>query len=487
MKGLNGWIRQLEGNQSAVMSTLLKELERLTECDRSSGMEVGEVILRDANLTSNIIRVGNSAMFNASTIPVTTVSRAILNIGFKQLRSIVVSIKLLDAVLNENPSDLLIARLANSLHAAAQAKSLVSDKKPSVQEEVYVATLLSNLTELLVLASAESDAKSFSAELNSTMELDEKNSKAEKTLGVSISRLAKTLMKRWRIEGLVNDVLLDLKEKDELQQAIWLGSEVSRCAQFGWDSPELRKVLEEVAEFKGRPFKDVIKEVKGVAEVAEESVKQYGNVALQGQIVSGSPVGAELNQGAQADSNKDSSEKALLAPNPEFQLKALQELTMLLSGDFNINRVFKTVLIGLNKGVGLERCCMAVFDKTHLKLVAKYVQGDDTKAWNESFVVNYTKSEQGFLYQLFKLDQSAWVGSSEFSALADIVPNEYKGITGADDFFVAPLIAQGRRIGIIYADMGNSGRSLSPVLFDGFKMFIQQAKLALTVLAAKSG
>jgi hypothetical protein len=30
MKGLNGWLRQLESNQSAVLATLLKELENLT-------------------------------------------------------------------------------------------------------------------------------------------------------------------------------------------------------------------------------------------------------------------------------------------------------------------------------------------------------------------------------------------------------------------------------------------------------------------------
>ena len=124
MRGLNGWLRKLEGNQAAVLATLLKELERLTSSEESSGMEVGEVILKDANLTSNIIRVGNSVMYNSSNIPVTTVSRAILNIGFDQLRSICISIKVLESVLQDNPSDLLISRLATTLHGAAQAKAL---------------------------------------------------------------------------------------------------------------------------------------------------------------------------------------------------------------------------------------------------------------------------------------------------------------------------------------------------------------------------
>jgi HD-like signal output (HDOD) protein len=487
MKGLNGWLRQLESNQSAVLATLLKELENLTSSEKSSGIEVGQVIMKDANLTSNIIRVGNSVMYNTSNIPVTTVSRAILNIGFEQLRSICISIKVLENVLNENPSDMLISRLATTLHASAQARALVSHKSHSVQEEVYVASLLSNLTELLILASLEGDAKEFTAGISSVTTRDEKNSIAEKTLGVSLKRLSKTLMKRWRIEGMVHDVLQDLSDKDELIEAIDIGSEIARTALYGWDSPEYKKTIERVAEFQKKEPSDVRKSIEAVAELAEESVSHYGNVALAGKIVKGEVVPAKDSTHSEKSGQEDSVEEApLLMPEPKFQLKALQELTMMMSGDFNINRVFKTILLGLNKGVGLERCTLAFFDSTHLKLASKYSQGAGTQHWLESFVLSYTKSETGFLYQLFKQDQTIWVGSDEFKSYVTHLPNEYKAITGANDFFIAPLSTEGRRIGVIYADMGVSHRALTPDLFDGYKMFIQQARMALTILASKS-
>lgn len=487
MKGLNGWLRELEGNQSAVLATLLKELERLTASEESSGVDVGEVILRDANLTSNIIRVGNSVTYNSSSIPVTTISRAILNIGFEELRSICISIKVLESVLNENPSDLLLSRLATTLHSAAQAKALVSEQSSSVQEEVYIAALLSQLCELLILSSQEPDAKEFSSKITSVSESAEKNAIAEKTLGVSLTRLSKTLMKRWRIEGLVNKVLQDLPEKDALLQAVELGGEVARTALYGWNSPEYRKTVERVAEYRKVEPKTARKDLAKVAEAAEEAVSQYGNVALEGKIVRG-----ELIAGKEAtlpEPGEEKEEKAAVSsvqPNPEFQLKALQELTAMLSGDFNINRVFKTSLLGINKGVGIERCTLAIFDKTQLKLASKYAQGEGTKHWLESFVVSYTRSESGFLYQIFKQDQIVWVGSDEFRDYASNLPSEYKGITGADDFFIAPLTTQGRKIGIVYADMGTSRQALSPQLFEGFKMFIQQMRMALALLAAKS-
>ena len=93
MKGLNGWMRILESSQAAVLSTLLTELDRITAADDSSGMQLAEVILKDSSLTSNILRVSNSVFYNPSGVPVTTISRAVINIGFNNIRSECLSIK----------------------------------------------------------------------------------------------------------------------------------------------------------------------------------------------------------------------------------------------------------------------------------------------------------------------------------------------------------------------------------------------------------
>ena len=60
MKGLNGWMRLLEGSETAVLSTLIEELERITISDETSGAQLAEVILKDASLASSVIRIANS-------------------------------------------------------------------------------------------------------------------------------------------------------------------------------------------------------------------------------------------------------------------------------------------------------------------------------------------------------------------------------------------------------------------------------------------
>ncbi len=137
MKGLHGWMRTLEKSEAAVLSNLLKELDQVTASEESSGAQLAEVILKDVSLTASVVRVANSVTFNPSNISVTTVSRAIINIGFKNIRSICLSIKVLEAVLQESPAPLLLAMLARSLHGANQAKALCKEFSQSQQEEVF--------------------------------------------------------------------------------------------------------------------------------------------------------------------------------------------------------------------------------------------------------------------------------------------------------------------------------------------------------------
>ncbi len=480
MRGLHGWMRLLERNEAAVLSTLLKELDRITLSDESSAMQLANVILKDPNLTSNIIKIGNSVQFNASTIPVTTVSRAILNIGFKNIRSMCLSLKVLEAVLKDTPSPMLMERLAMVLHAATQAKALCEQLPDWKREEVFVATLLSHLTELLILGMDEDDAKEMKLQLETTTTEKEKNKIAERVLGVSLTRLSKTLMKQWRIEGLVNEVLSAPEEPSDIVVAIQLGNEISRVAQFGWDSPEVQDVVARIAKFKDIKESDARAGMLNTADEACEAVSHFGKAALNGLIPdskSKGPVKTAKNQ---------LEETPLLQPDPNLQLEVLQEISKTLMTQFDINSVFKMLLSGLNKGVGLERVCLAVFDKSRTKLVAKYAVGVGTEKWRETFQLRYQKSLSGFLYNLFEEDHPVWAGYQGHRRVTQYITPEYRGLTHVDDFFIAPLMAKGKKVAIIYADMGVSKRPLSQQNFEGFSRFVDQAKLALTVLASKS-
>jgi len=479
VKGLHGWMRAIKGSKAAVLSTLLKELDRVTASDDSSGKQLADLILKDASLTSTVIRIANAVTFNPSGVPVTTVSRAILNIGFKHIRSLCLSIKVLEAVLKESPSPMLVAMLAKSLHGSNQAKALCPDLPPSQQEEVFVASLLGHLAELLVLGSTEDEVKVFINEIEESSTGIEKNRFAEKHLGVSFSRLSKTLMKQWRIDGLVNEVLSGADSESPLVEAVKLGDEISRAALLGWDSIEFKDIMARVAEFRKISIKDAQKAVLATADETAVMIAEYGKQLLVNHI----PTSKRPYKPKKI--KEVSVSKKLIEPDSDFQLNTLQQLSEIMIADFNINTVFKTILEGINKGVGLERVVLAIFDKTHNKISAKYVSGSGVDTWREKFVIPFQKSRTGFLFNMFERDEIIWRGSVESAEFGSFSTNNIQGITKQKIFFIAPLVAGKKRIGFIYADMGESSRELSLQHFEGFKRFIQQVRLALTVLASR--
>lgn len=480
MKGLHGWMRLLENNEAAVLSVLLSELDRVTGSDDSSGEQLANIILKDAHLTANIIRVANSVTFNPNNVSVTTVSRAVINIGFKHIRSLCLSIKVLEAVLKEKSSSLLLSTLASSLHAASQAKSLCSKMKASQQEEVFVACLLSHLAELLVLGVQESEVKLLTETLEASSTTQEKDRAAEKYLGVSMTRLSKTLVKQWRMQGLIMDVVTNSNTEDipHALKAIHLGNEISRTALLGWDSSEFKEVMFQVAEFQAITPEDAKKHAIKMADLTSETVMSFGKKVLVDFIPTSKKSALPIREKADTDS-------AQLLPNNEFKVKAIEQIKQMMNGKFNINTIFKAVLKGLNQGVGLERITLAIFDKNHSKFIAKNVMGEGTEHWKESFVVRFERTQSGFLYQLFQRDQKVWVGGEQFKEISNYVGSEFLGITGQKQFFIAPMQVNNKIIGFIYSDMGSSSSPLSIQYFEGFHQFIQLVNKALMLLAEK--
>lgn len=480
MKGLHGWMRVLEDSETAVLSTLLAELDRVTGSDDSSGEQLAKIILKDAHLTADIIRVANSVTFNPNNSPVTTISRAVINIGFEHIRSLCLSIKVLEAVLKERSSPMLMSTLARSLHAASQAKAMCTKLKASQQEEVFVASLLSHLAELLVLGANDAEVKLLSDELEAHSTAQEKDRAGEKYLGVSFTRLAKTLVKQWRMQGLIMDVVTNADPEHETtsMKAIHLGKEISRAALLGWDSQEFKEVLEEVAEFQEKSPEEVRKSVLKMADETSETIMSFGKKVLVDYVPTS-------KRPAKPITSKDEHSKDGLKPDSAFQEQALAQIKAMLDTDFNINSIFKVVLSGLNKGVGLERMVLAIFDKNHSKFISKYVAGEGTDNWKEKFVIRYEKNPNGFLYQLFQRQQMVWVGGEQFREMTNYVGSEFLAITNQKNFFIAPLQVDNKMIGFIYSDMGVSSQTLTIDYFEGFYQFIQQINLALSILASK--
>lgn len=476
-KGLAAWIERLDGGEGVVLTSILTELNELTSSDETSANQLAEVILKDASLTTQILKVANTVHFNPTGSPITTVSRSILTIGFNTIKNICITIKVLETILQGKPSTRLFEIMADAIHAATQARNICVKMSADGKEEVFVATLLLHLAEMLVLSSGEPEVAEL-YEHYETCETDrDRDRAAEKVLGVSFKRLGIALVKNWRLGSVLQESLQPSSKMSRKADAVLIGEEVSQASKKGWDSAEMKALIKKISAFTNSGIKDVEDLVREGANEAAEVAANYGSDVLVAMIP------ATRSVEAKNDQNKE--EIGLLQPDPALQLQILQELTSMMMEGVDMNSLFQAILEGLHRGVGLERVCLAIFDKGRESLSAKYVLGEGTETWREKFKFNFVKSRSGFLFQLFSKGKPAWVGGGSDKELTAALTPDYIAVTGVREFMIAPIKANKKLVGFLYADLGESKRPLSETYFSGFKHFSAQINMSLAVIANK--
>ncbi|UZE97879.1 HDOD domain-containing protein [Alkalimarinus alittae] len=478
-KGLAAWVERLDSEDGVVLTSVLAELNILTSSDETSASQLAEVILRDASLTTQVLKVANTVHFNPTGSPITTVSRSILAIGFNTIKSICITIKVLESILHGQPATRLYEIMADAIHAATQARNICIKMSADGKEEIFVATLLLHLAEMLVLSSGESEV----AELYELYEEDstdkERDRIAESVIGVSYKRLGLALVKSWRLGAVLQESLQPSSKMSHKAEAVLMGEEVSQVSKKGWDSAEMNALMKKISTFTGSSIKDVESMVQESANEAAEVAANYGSDVLVAMIPSTRPV--------EMESDACVGVKSVHQPNQELQLKILQELTSMMMDGVDMNSLFQMVLEGLHRGVGLERVCLAIFDKGRETVSAKYMIGEGTENWREKFKFTFVKSRSGFLFQLFSKGKASWVGNENFKELTSTLTPDYIAVTGVKTFLIAPIKANKKPVGFLYADLGESKRALNDSYFNGFKHFCAQINMSLAVLANKNG
>ena len=131
MTSTQAWVSYLSRVELPVLANTLRRINELTDSKSSTVNELAEVIINDAQLTSQVLRLSNTVFYNQTRVQVSTVSRAITLIGFDSVKSMTISSLLVDSVLKRSSRPHLLRCLARAIHAAVQARSLLWRKSLS--------------------------------------------------------------------------------------------------------------------------------------------------------------------------------------------------------------------------------------------------------------------------------------------------------------------------------------------------------------------
>jgi len=474
--GLQSWIDRVNEAELPALAAVVQDLHRLAQEEKSSVKQLADVLLRDASLTSKVLRVANSVYYNPSQETIRTISRAIVLIGFDNVRLIGLSVSLIDGLLTRAPREQLQELLARSFHSAVQARNLAGYVLSRHEEEVFIAALLYHMGELAFWGcGGEQTDELASALAQPGVNADEA---VRAVLGTSFRQLTQGLVKDWNLGAIVSLAHNAANHNDPAVRAVSLGMQIGEAALQGWDSPVMEQLVEQVADFIGVSAEEAMQQVLASADEAVKVAATFGASKLCRLIPNTDPEQIRVQQ--------EQRKAKLLEPNLLILQQALQELGLMASQRADVGLILDTLLNGLHQGAGLERVMLVVLADGQSCFRAKRVVGEGTEDWLNDFVLPVQQSEQPHIFSyVLRNKEALWMGVPASYSLNELVTQPIRQSLGQGMFFVAPLLAGTRQIGVLYADSRVSGRALKHEQFVAFQRFTQLTGRCLQALTKR--
>lgn len=472
---LAAWIARIRERDMPIFGDTVARISSAARNEKSSAAALAQVILQDAAMTAKLLKLANSAFFNPSRQAISTISRAIVVLGFDLVQHMALSLALIDSLLQGGLKERMVQEMARSFHAAVQARAAAVRRRDGSPEEVFIAALLSHVGELAFWCFGEAAAKALDEALRQP---DAGPEQAETSvLGFRLRQLTAGLVRDWHLSPLLSRVAEGAPRPGSRESGVVLSYELALGLEAGWESPEARRGLQAYAQFVGESLEALLPEVASNTAEAARIAGCYGalEAARQIPLPPAAPALRELLEPAVPSK-----------PDPVLQLQILRDLSFLIARRPNLNDLLEMVLEGLYRGVGMDRALFALVSPDRRHLVAKGALGADSERLHAGFAFALTGVERDLLVDAVERQESFFVTGTE--PARELAPSaRLRRLTGATSFIVAPIITSGRAIGLFYGDRARSGSALGDEDLQSFLLFVQQANLGFQYIVSQPG
>lgn len=476
-RSLAEWVDRLSDKGMPVFAKTVKDIAGVAADRESSAAELSRVILQDAAMTARLLRVANSPIYGLSQSgrAISTVSRAVVLLGFDTVRSLCLTIAVIDALGSGAQKTRVAEHMARSFHAAVQARAIAEKRRDSSPEEVFIATLLCDIGDL-AFWSLQSD---IAGKLEAALQCPgcDRAQAEREVLGFELRELSLGLTRKWNLGKLLEHTLEHKGDSDPRVSNVQLAHQLARSAEQGWEQPQTKQLLSRIAEAVYMPMQDVTKLVHENASLAAKTAQYYGVADAAERIPM--PESQRKESKAAPLPVQDTPKSTYNQPDPMLQLTILRELSAMLDGKHDINLLLEMVLEGISRGIGMDRTLFAMLNPERNRLRARYALGWDSEDMREKFVFDISPLHASIFSHVLDTREPLWVGQDKEPRLKTLLTPAVQALTGGMPFFVMPIEVNGRSIGLFYADRSLSGRPLDEEAFTAFRHFCQQANLAL--------
>ena len=367
------------------LGTAIARIIAMVDSNVESIQELRNVILADVHLTQRIIGIANSVGYRPNSgTGVTTVTRAIVVIGFEQVKLVALGMMFVDQMPDKERAAALKAELIQALQASLLAREMSRQLAPDDKEKAAIAALLGNVAKLLLVMI---DFDRFREIARRVAGGAGEAGAAVEVLGMSLRTLTHEVLNLWgipdtlvslstgsiapgeskqmqrldRIVSLAKTTAQHMRHRDDAEREALIADLRRQCVAAGEVSAEAFDRWVSIADAQMAPVRALLEST-----IPEPAAEDFGF-----------PEGSVIDDSAPLTGRLDAVGKP--SNSHELVLSRLQDLTHLIAERQSLSTILLTALECLHTGFGYTRSILLLRDAGTSKMRARVWCGAITK------------------------------------------------------------------------------------------------------------
>ncbi len=448
---------------------MLAQLAQTLEKEDDGVHNLADLILQDLSLTQRLLRVANTIPYRAGAgrEPVTTVTRAIVLLGFNQVRAAAMSLVLADGLLGTEGAARLYADLHHALLSGSLARELLAQHGAVEAEEAGIVAMFRNVGRLLVAAFAPS---TFAEVMVHVADAGTSEAAAARhILGKSFDEVTDLVLREWSMPARTLAAVAPLPPRfdapknstERIRAAAQFGDEVAAALRQGRAEGDdtIRKLLARYGaglQVNREQLDTLIASAHGHTREIESACGMRTASVEQEQTTDETAANADEDvlppeaQLAPAVAVPSAERDAVGRPANarEVLLAGLTEATAALARDADLNSVIRTVLETMYSGLGYARTALVLRDPATGLYRARAALGEPAL----HFAFPLHRAPNLFDAALTRATD-LHIANARAEKISARLPDWFKrDFASTASFLLLPLTVKSKPVGFFYAD-----------------------------------
>jgi HD-like signal output (HDOD) protein len=434
----------------------LGRMARLLESDTEATQELANAILADVSLTQRLLRLANTITYRTGPQPVTTVTRAIVLLGFNQVRTVTMSLVLLDGVLAGADPVRVRGEFHQALLAGCLAREVLAATDAEEAEEASIAAMFRHVGRLLVAVYAP-ERLARVRQLAEAEQLPEATA-ARRELGRSLEEVTDLVLREWSLPDRITSAVAPLPPRIDGPRTT--AERVRVAAQFGdaiaaaLTEPNAEAALAQALGRFAPAFSPDRAQLARMVEAASARTREFEATCGLGpsesplaRLLEALPRESQLTAPAvEPSADRD----ALGRPHNarEILLAGLADASDSLARGADLNSVIRVVLEAIYSGLGFARTALVLREPATGLFRTRASFGEPRPA----FSFPAAGANHLFTAALAHATDLHIANVATEKVRCALPPWFARDFGDAASFLLLPLVIAGRPVGFFYAD-----------------------------------